>query len=189
MPDEPGALIPTKQLAGTLFQVTIPAGHFLASDGWSLRLILINAAQKINITSTADGDDHAFSETAATTATWVAGNYDWFLKAEKSGEEDRFIDSAGIEILTDVEAAPTSDERSHARIVFESINAVIEERATKDQMSYQIGGRQLSLTPLKDLLEFRTYYSQLVDAEIVKDNAQQGRPSGKKIRTRFVTGG
>ena len=48
-----------------------------ASAGWALTYTLLNAAGKITITASAQGDDHLVSVPAATSAGWAAGDYAW----------------------------------------------------------------------------------------------------------------
>ena len=67
------------------------------------------------------------------------------------------------------------DVHSHARIVLSAIEAVIEGRASQDQMSYSIAGRSLSRMPIDDLLTFRDRYK----AEWNKEKRLQRGKAGK----------
>ena len=67
------------------------------------------------------------------------------------------------------------DVQSHARKVLSAIEAVIEGRASQDQMSYSIAGRSLSRMPIDDLLTLRDRYR----AEWNKEKRLQRGKAGK----------
>jgi len=133
----------------------------------------------LNKTGAADGDDFIFTLSATDTATLTAGAYKYAEILTKAGEQ--YEGARGeLEILPDLATQAAGDVRSHARTVLEAIEAVIEGRATKDQMSYQIAGRSLALTPIADLLLLHDRYDSEVRAE--QTAAQLG---DRRIRLRF----
>ena len=87
------------------------------------------------------------------------------------------IEGGTLEILADVSAAGAGfDPRTHAQKVLESIEAVLEGRATKDQQSYKINNRELVRTDIADLLKLRETYR----AEVAREAA--GGRSRKLLR-------
>lgn len=158
---------------------------YLASDSWVLTYALLHRTNtKITITSSADGDDHLVDEAAADTVDWTAGDYTWQAYVTKGA--DRFqVDSGTMTILPNLAAATNYDGRSHARITLDNIEAVIQERATKDQESYVILGRSLSRTPMADLITLHSRYKRMVKAEEDAEKVANGIGTGKKVLTRF----
>lgn len=159
---------------------TYPAG-----DGWGLTYYLRNGASAIDITATPSGDGFAVLETAAASAAWPKGDYNWIARVAKA-PEIHTVDSGRIEIKPDLGAAGAIDDRAHAEKVLAAIEAVIEERATKDQSSYTIGSRSLSRTPIEDLIRLRTEYRAEVGRLKREARLADGLGSGTKVLTRFV---
>lgn len=157
---------------------------YLASAGWVLSYTLVNSAGKITITSTADGDDHLVSVLAATTAAWTAGEYSWQAYVTKGAERYQ-VDYGALEILPDFAQQTTHDGRSHVKTVLDSIEAVIEGRATKDQESYSINGRSLARTSVEQLLVFRDRYKAEYAREVRAERIRNGLGHSGRILTRF----
>jgi hypothetical protein len=158
-----------------------------AANGWALSYVLLGAAGKIAIDAAEDGAGFAVDEPAVTTAAWAEGLYAWTLFAAK--DPDRYtIRSGQVEILADpaAEGTTAADARSHARRTLEAIEAVLEKRATKDQMGYTLGSRRLDRTPVPDLLQLRDRYRAEVAAEERRARVAAGRArGGRQIKVRL----
>ena len=76
------------------------------------------------------------------------------------------------------------DARTHARIVLDAIEAVIENRASKDQERYMIAGRELWRTPIPMLLKLRQTYRAEVKAQALAEKIQSGTGVGGRIQFR-----
>ena len=94
------------------------------------------------------------------------------------------IDDGFLEVI-DNYATTTSDIRSHAKVVLDAIEAVIENRATIDQQSMSIAGRSLSRMSIDDLLNFRNQYKNEYLRELKKARVKNGSSSGSVIRVKF----
>jgi len=105
---------PDEIIAGDTIKWKKSLSDYLASAGWSLTYVLLNAAGKITITSSADGSDHLISIDAATTAAYAAGLYDWSLTVS-NGLERYTIGNGRIEVKPDPTQQTTFDGRSTAR--------------------------------------------------------------------------
>ena len=117
------------------------------------------------VVASASGDDHAVALTPAETAVWNAGDYWWEAYADDGTDRHKAI-SGALTVSTDFAADDAiADHRTHAKKVLDAIEAVIENRATKDQQAYTIAGRSLQLTPLADLLRLRKEYKAEVLSE------------------------
>ena len=127
------------------------------SPTWVLSYVLHNGTDKITITATASSGDHLVSLSASATAAYIAGEYKY--QAYLTNGSDRRDAGAGtITIKPDFAQAGQLDNRTHARIVLDALDAMIEGRATKDQQSYSIGNRQLTRMPIEDLIKWQNHY-------------------------------
>jgi hypothetical protein len=167
---------------------TIEYADIKASAGWTLKFTAVGRLGIVAITAAADpdnSDDFKFTATAAVTAAYVAGDYKWQLTATKT--TTRYTIAEGWVTLLDNIAVRTAlyDNRSHAKKVLDAIEAVIEGRASQDQMSYQIGGRSLSKTPIPDLIKLRSLYKDEYEGEVATARISAGLASKRKILTRF----
>jgi len=181
--------LPSILYAGDKLEFTESDSDYKASDGWTLKYKLINASTSItDITSTADGDDHKFSIPSTTSANWTVGKYRFVRYAEK-GATYEHLDRGNVEVKPDFVALSTYDFRSHALTTLEALEAAIERRATKEQMSIAIGvrgsSRQLQYLTMDELIRARNYYQSLVDREAQEDLIAQGKSPGNKILLQF----
>jgi hypothetical protein len=141
------------------------AGDYPAA-AWTLRYSLKNPDDHVELAAAADGAMFAITVDIATTKSAKPGAYRMVGYVENAGVTQRFpVYEGSVEILPAYANAGVVDDRSHARKVLEAIEAVIENRATKDQEEYSIGHRSLKRTPLADLMDLRARYRTQVLAE------------------------
>lgn len=173
-------------VAGDTLDFTVEVPDYPAADGWTLKYRLTprfstptQASITITAVANADGSRYDVQAAPATTAAWAAGAYTWARWVEKSGARQTLSESGQLEVKSDPSAtAQGFDSRSHARKTLEAIEAVIEGRASKDQMSYAIGGRSLQRMPIDDLLKFRARYKAEVEIE---ERLASGVSTGSKL--------
>lgn len=159
--------IPTLIVGDTLEFLTA-VDDYPPADGYTFKIRLTPLASgggtAFTLTATTSGTEYLINVAPASSSSWVAGDYSWTSWVEKAGA--RYTVESGLTtILSDPSARTVYDGRSHARIVLDAIEAVIEGRATKDQEEYTIGSRSLKRTPLEDLLRFRDRYRAEVRGE------------------------
>ena len=143
-------------------------------------------ATEIQITASANGTAFKIEVGASTSTSYTAGNYQWQSYLTRNSDNERVtIDSGYIEIRPNRDLA-TTDPRSHFKIVLDNIEAVIEERATKDQEAYSINGRSLSRTPIADLQQLADSYRGKYVAEINRHRAKKGLGHHGRLLTRFI---
>lgn len=155
-------------IVGDTVEFLTAVDDYPPADGWTFKIRVVHrtnaAVTPITLTATTSGTEYLIQVAPSTTANWTAGDYSWTSWVEKVGA--RYIVESGlVELLADPGVVTTSDLRSHARIVLEAIEAVIEGRASKDQEEYTIGARSLKRTPIKELLALRARYRAEVRAE------------------------
>lgn len=165
------------------FETNVP--DYPRSEGWTLtyKLIPRSAGDVISFNAGAaetNDDDYRVQVGASTTEDWASGEYSWAAYVAKAGERYT-VDQGTVTIKPDPGTVTAYDGRSHARKALESIEAVIEGRATKDQMEYQISGRMLKRTALDDLMKFRNQYRAEVYAEEQGEAAAIGKGSGQVV--------
>lgn len=162
-------------IVGDTLDFLTTVADFPPANGWTLKFRLVprTSGTAITLTATTSGTDYRVQVDPATTAAWTAGEYSWTSWVEKSGARYS-VESGTITLLPDPGVVSAYDGRSHAAKVLDSIEAVLENRATQDQMEYQIGGRMLKRMPIGDLMRLR----QLYKAEVLNENAVQNLANG-----------
>lgn len=162
---------------------------YSAADGWELNYHLINSSGKLSLVwgteISADGSGFLIEIPAATTETYEAGTYSFQAWLDNAGEKV-LAASGQIEIRPSFASLQKHDFRSHARIVLDNIQAVLQKTATLEQKSYSIDGRSLEKIPLPELLALRDVYRAEVRAEDAAGRVAAGLDSGKKLKLRFV---
>ena len=184
------AAIPTKEpetlVAGDTWKWERSLSDYLASDSWSLTYYLRKSGSSaITVTSSADVDAHLVTVAAATTAAYTPGTWDFRGYVTKSAERFEVFNGV-LEIETNPATAASSyDPRTHAEKVLDSIEAVLESRATKEVLSFSVEGNSLSSYPHEQLLVMRSRYRVEVEREKAVERLKVGRASGRLILTRF----
>lgn len=134
-----------------------------------------------SVAATASGADYAITVAAATTAGYAAGTWSWVAQVSGGSSEVYEIDRGTLEILPKYTASAALDDRSHARICLDAIEAVMENRATQDQQEYAIEGRSLKRMLIADLLRLRDYYRAQVFAENNAERRRNGYKAGRLV--------
>jgi len=145
------------------FQAETLAGQSTPASGYTAKL-------------TAKGPSEYSFDGVYESGNWVftatitePGLYQYAITYENS--IGRFLNESGrLTVQPDPTAAPDGDLNTHAERVLAAIEAVIENRATKDQQSYSIAGRSITRIPIAELLELRKQYK----AEVAEQ--QKKRP-------------
>lgn len=154
------------------------------SSTWTLTYYLVGST-KYTITATADGTGYKIEVSSTTTATWTPGNYWLEGFVSKTGERYQIFYGT-VKIRPNLEAQTTYDGRSHCKKVLDAIEAVIEGRASKDQMSITLTGRSISRIPISELLILRDRYRAEYNAERKAEKIRRGEDTGYKVAVRFV---
>jgi len=180
---------PLVVVAGDTVKWTKSLADFPAPT-WVLTYELLHVGGDLGtITAAASGTDHAITVSAATSAAWNTTGAErlanWSSFATAAGERYR-ADYGSLRIAANPAVVTTLDGRSNARRILDAIQAVLEARASKDQMAYSIAGRSLSLTPLPDLVELERFYKARVAAEDRAERSRLGLGHSGRIKTRFT---
>lgn len=161
--------MPAQLIAGDALRLAIPVGDYPASGGWAVSLVLqaLAGGAPETVVATDGAEDWEIAVSSAVSSDLVPGPYRYLIAAVKAGDRST-IDSGQIEVLPDP-ARAAQDQRSPARRALDAINAVLENRASSEDMKFTFAdGRALDKIPHADLLALRTHYARIVAREATK---------------------
>jgi len=157
-----------------------------ANQGWVLAYALVNAAGKIEFTSSADGVDHLIDVAPGATKAYPSGRYSWQARVS-DGAQEFTVGRGQIEVLAEFdEVTGGLDARSVARAALDKVNAWLKGDRSAEVAEYSIAGRAMKLHPLADLMVFRDKLRLEVRSEENAERVSKGLPSRNKIRVRFT---
>ena len=137
------------------------------------------------VNASADNDDYLITLSASTTAGKTAGIYHFIAYVTRSSDSARVtVDRGQVEIKPNL-ASSSADPRSHAKIMLDKIESLLEGKADKDVSSYSIAGRSLNKMSVSELLEWRNYYKAEYNRELNKMRNENGDGSGNTIKVSF----
>ncbi len=176
------------------FRVEVP--DYPNTDAWALkyRLVPRAAGAPILITAANNADgSYQIQEGPAVTALWAPGFYTWSRWVEKSGARQTLTERGQLEIRPDPATLTAgTDTRTHNQKVLDSINAVIESRATRTQrelVGQTIGIRSQQFDQQEGkaaLMEFKGKYEWLVRNETDRERMKAGKPNPRNVGARFT---
>lgn len=176
---------PSELRSGDTWKWTKTLADYPAS-AWTLKYRFKNAAGGFEITASSSGDDYSVTVAASTTTGYAAGAYSWIAWVE-GGSEKYTVDTGTVTLNPDYRSGTATaalDDRTHAQIVLDAIEAVIEGRASKDQEEYMIAGRSIKRTPIASLLKLRQHYLAEVEAQKAREAIANGLGTGRRIQFR-----
>lgn len=148
----------------------------------------------LNITATADGSAFDCEITAAqSNGLGAETSYEWqaWLTETATPTNTWLVASGTLYVRRGFAAASTGaiDTRSTAKQILDAINATILNKATNDQLEYEIttpaGSRKLKRMALKELMEARTVYAKLVRNERAAERVRSGGKAGRSFKARI----
>jgi len=142
-------------------------------------------SHKFTITATETTDDYIVEIASATTAAYATGDFHWYAFITRTSDSERIAIDDGYAKIELNFADTNADHRSHAKKVLDAIEAVLENRASQDQMSYSIAGRSLSRMSIDDLMRFRDRYRAEYNRELKKWRIKNKQDTGNTIKARF----
>lgn len=141
---------------------------------------------EMSVTATNSNGEFLVTLTNSVTAAAVPGNYYWQAEIERKSDNARILVATGQwKLLPDLDQTG-ADPRSHAEIMLDKIQSLLEGRADKDVTSYSINGRSIAKMSVTDLLSWRDYYKREANLERRKADAAAGKPSSATVKVRFL---
>jgi len=158
----------------------------VASYSLSYEFNLIDGSTASNFTIEATESNDTYIIEVSSTSSYTKGNYNWVSYITRTSDSARVKLEEGFVEIQDNYATTSASVRSHAKIVLDSIEAVIENRANIDQSSMSIAGRSLSRMSVDELLTFRARYKAEYLKEVKQLRIKNKRGSGNTPKVRFV---
>lgn len=181
--------LPTTLRAGDTYSQLVTLADYPASDGWVLKTRFTPrvSGSAIEITGTAEGDDHRLAATAATTADWAVGEYTVAQWVEKAGEIHTTA-SGQLTIQPNLRtAAAGTDTRSLARQALDAAEAaLVTYGANAYLQQLAIGERQHRFHTPGEFLAFVSKLRAQVRAEEQAERLAQGLAPRNRLLVRFT---
>lgn len=140
------------------------------------------------ISATATNSDGIFlvTITNAVSANIIPGDYYWQAWISRKSDGAKIeIDNGRWIVAPDLDQSG-ADPRSHAEIMLDKIQGLLEGRADKDVSSYSIQGRSIAKMAVTDLLQWRDYYRKEVARERRDNEIALGKPTKTTMKVRFL---
>lgn len=178
---------PATLRVGDTWKWTKDLPDFLPADTWALKYALTlqtTTSALIQITTTDNGDGtHLASVVKTTTNGYTAGAYSWHSFVTK-GSDRHTIEQGQITLLRDLDAGAV-DDRSHVKATLDAIQATLLGKASRDQITYSLGGVSLSrMTPV-DLHEWESIYLRKYRDELANEAGARGQSTGNRVKGKF----
>lgn len=155
-----------------------------ASDTLVFDLVTDGANETITATDNGDGN-FLVSVAYGTTDGWKPGTYHYQAHIT-SGSDRYYVEQGSFEVSPKFSDMPSGhDNRSHVKKVLDALEAMLENKATQDQLSYTIGNRSLSRMSPTELREWYDDYKARYQREIAAERIAQGLGNSNKIRVRM----
>lgn len=186
---EPHRREPTRLAAGDTINFLRSFGKYPFTGGWVLKYEMRGQAQPIEFISQQwnAGNDHLLFVAAATTQTWLPGEYMLEGFAENAGTGERYqIYLAQLELSANLEgSAGDINVTTHAQRMVALIETVMEGKAGHDVLNSVVEGTRIDRIPPKELFALYVKYKVMRKSEVDAERARSGQPSRNKIRPLF----
>ena len=159
---------PSQIFAGFQYSWTESFTDYPADDGWTLKYKGLNADGKIEIEAVADDDDpsaHYIELLPATTAGYTAGVYEIYKYVEHTDGTKYQLSKFTLEVFTNPITSDTLDTRTHARKMYEALEALELGRASIKQKSFSIAGRSIEYLTPEEIIKWKNHYKIVMAAE------------------------
>ena len=139
---------------------------------------------EITVNATEASTYYLFTIASADSASFSEGHYHWQLEITETSSGNRIIiDTGTLDIHYDLD--DNVDPRSHAQIMIDKIESILQGKADADVASYSINGRSLTKMSFEDLISARDFYRKEYAKELQKERAAQGDNTGATVLVRF----
>jgi hypothetical protein len=178
---------PTTVFAGSTVSWTRSSSDYGAADGYSLEYTFFNQDATWSVSGAqVVASANLWTVTIASTA-WSEvppGTYSWIARAVLGSV--KVVIAEGTLTVRPDPADGAYDGRTFARRALDSVEAVMENRATEDHLSMSIAGRSISLMSPEELLRVRNALRAEVRSDENAERLRDGRPGSDIIRVRFT---
>lgn len=147
---------------GESFEAVLSYSSYPASDGWTcaVRFVGNNFADSVACTTNTDGKSFDLAVLPTITANWKYGAASAQAVLTKETNNVKVAEVIVFTVMPSA-ASPTAE-----MVALAAIEAVIQSRATDDQMTMSIDGIALSYRSINDLQKLRLHYRRIVQMQI-----------------------
>lgn len=143
-------------------------------------------ASEIKLAAVERDTYYLFTVPTATSEAFAPGFYHWQLEITETASGNRIVVERGeFEAVADLDVNG-ADPRSHAEIMLDKVEALLEGRADGDLSSYSIAGRSITKMTPEELLTWRDYYRREVAVYRRRNAIARGKRGAATILMRFV---
>lgn len=126
-----------------------------------------------------------FQVSSSVSETFTAGFYHFQLEAVRKSDSERLVIDRGTFTAIEDLDVNGADPRTHAEIMVDKIQAVLENRADSDVQDYSIAGRSLTKMKVEELIKWRDYYRAEVAKEKRKELLRRGKGTNSTVKVHF----
>ena len=181
--------MPSAIYAGDTLLLSLNLGGYSA-DEWSCAFSFrFLSGSEINISATADGANHAIDVGASETGDWVPGIYTGVGKVTNIADETRVATfwTGELVVRPNLAISPgDTDTRSWAKKCLDTIEAVIQGKASKDVINSTIAGQSIGRMTPEQLFMLRDRFKAEYLAEQDEIEAAQGKGQRSNICITFI---
>lgn len=142
-------------------------------------------ANEIQFTGTDQTTHYLFTVPSADSADFVPGYYHWQLEIVRNSDSERIVvDTGTFTAAVDLDVNQ-SDPRTHAEIMVDKIESILQGRADSDVANYSIKDRSLTKLSISELLQWRDYYKIELRKEKNAQLIAKGESTGATVKVRF----
>lgn len=143
-------------------------------------------ASEIKLAAVERDTYYLFTVPTVTSEAFAPGFYHWQLEITETASGNRIVVERGeFEAVADLDVNG-ADPRSHAEIMLDKVEALLEGRADGDLSSYSIAGRSITKMTPEELLTWRDYYRREVAVYRRRNAIARGKRGAATILMRFV---
>ena len=178
--------IPRSFIVGESIRWQYASADYRVSDGYKLAYNFKGVDGGFKVEGVVNGESYRFEITSADSTNLKAGRYWWQLVATQENimigsNLLHVIDSGEVEIKPNLSLLDSYDGRNHLEKVLDALEACLQGKASRDQMSYSIASRSLSRMNPDELLKWRNQYR----AELITHKRKSGDLRDQSIKVRF----
>lgn len=141
---------------------------------------------EIQVQASETNGEYVIEVSSTTSSAFVAGVYHWQAEILRQSDNERIVVDRGyFEAIADLDTNG-ADPRTHAEIMLDKIESLLEGKADSDVANYSVAGRSLTKLSFAELVEARDYYKAELQKQKVAERIRRGKPTGATVKVRFV---
>ena len=141
---------------------------------------------EVQVTCTSVNGIFTATVLSTTSDDFVAGFYHWEAEIKRKSDNERIVVDRGyFEAVADLDVNG-ADPRTHAEIMVDKIESLLEGKADADVANYSVAGRSLTKMSFAELVEARDYYKAEYNKQLRDERIRRGKATGATVKVRFT---